>query len=207
MRSLFILFLVLLSWVASSQTQDSTASERGGPIEKSWLTLRTHPLRFIYGLNAGVDVRLSDRVLIGFTFQNYNRDFMSPEFAPLDVKLTDAKGYLWDVQLYIETHTVAFHGPRFALKAVTFADWEYTDEDAVTYVIWRDQQNWYLTYTLGLRRIESGMNVMVYATAGAVVYRAFETNSLKDPPNTSQSGLFEHVYPHVLIGVSLGYSF
>lgn len=174
---------------------------------KSWVTLRTHPLRFIYGLNAGIDIRLSDRVLIGVTYQNYNRDFMSPEFAPLDVKLTDASGYLWDLQVYIETHTVAFHGPRIALKAVTFDDWDYTDEDGVTYSIWRDQQNWYLTYTWGLRRIEKGMNVMVYATAGAVVYRAFETNTLVDPPNTSQSGLFEHVYPHMLVGVALGYSF
>lgn len=173
---------------------------------KSYVTLRTHPLRFIYGWNVGLDVRLSDKWLIGILYQNYSKDFISPESTPYYVALKNANGYLWDVQLYRETHTVAFHGPRLAFKRVTFSNWEYTDNSGEAYSIWRDQQNWYASYTVGIRKIEPGFNVMTFLSLGAVYYKAFESQALTRSPYTSQHGLFEHVYPHVLVGVALGWS-
>lgn len=202
MRKALLYMAILLSAGLGAQV-DSTDS---GPIRKSWVSLRVHPLRFIYGLNGGLDVRLTDNSLIGFTYQNYSRDFMSPYFAPSEVALHPANGHYLDVQLYLETHTVAFHGPKVGLKAVTFPNWTWTSDEAESYYIWRDQQSWYLTYSVGFRKLEKGFHVMMYATAGALYFRANEMKVKVDGTEPAQNIRLDHVYPYVMVGVGLGWA-
>lgn len=198
MHTKVVILLMFLSTACFGQTDTADI----GPRPKAWVSLRIHPLRFLYGLNGGIDVRLSEHSAIGFTYVNHLRDFLSP-LNTSELELAEGRGSTMVVQLYLERKQVVFHGPRIAVKDITFPTSEYIDsETEEPYSLWRDQQNWYGSYSVGLRRVDRGFYIMSSATLGAVWMRAKEFD-------TRQGAVEEvsRIYPHFLIEVGLGWSF
>lgn len=196
MKRLALMMCLMLSLSGWSQS-DSTR------LEKAFVTLRIHPFRFVYGLNVGADVRLGEKTLIGFMVQGQNRDFVSPMSDRSQNEIKPAVGWMADLQLYLEFKNVLFHGPRVAMKEVTFNNVEWVDgETADEFSTTLDQQNIYLTYSLGLRRGFKGFHIMTYATVGGVMIRYSEYDS-----RTQHFETGERFSPHIIGGLSLGWNF
>lgn len=205
MRAILLVFFLFIGSVGFAQT-DTILKPKIKDNKKAWVSLRIHPMRMIYGLNGGIDVRITNKFLVGFSYVDHKRDFMSPFNDPWSIELRpvdpDPVSFMADVQLYFETRQVVFHGPRFALKRLTFETADWVDDDTEeTYQLWRDQQNWYLSYSVGFRRIDRGFFVMAYATAGAVLMRANEYDSRE-----ASFEFRENVLPYVMVGIGVGWS-
>ncbi len=175
-------------------------------VDKGHVTFRIHPARFLYGLHGGMDVRIGSNTLIGFTYQNYNRDFISP-IRTLELDLRAGNGNFWALQLYFETRNVVYHGPRIAVKEISFEQSTYGDADDSegTYTLSRDQLNWYLSYSAGYRRINKGFFVQGGVTAGFVWFQATDIYQL-DTDTSPRVVSANQIYPHVLFELAIGWT-
>ncbi len=196
MRTCMVILFLMCSIIGRAQN-DSL-----GPAPKAWVSLRIHPVRFLYGLNGGIDFRLTDHSAIGVTYVNHLRDFLSP-LNTNELELTVGNGHSFFAQLYLERAQVVFHGPRIGLKTITFPTTQYIDSDSGDpYFLWRDQLNYYGSYSFGLRRVDQGFYVMSCVTAGVVFMQVNEWDS-----RVGESQFADVIYPHLMMEVGLGWSF
>lgn len=203
MKKFWLLVMIVMSSQVMWAQQDSTAETYG---RKGYVTVRLHPARLLYGLNGGLDVRLTDRVLVGFLYQNYDRDFISP-IRTLDIDLKPGSGYFISTQLYIESRQVAFQGPRIAYKNISFplATYGDADDSEGTYDMARAQENWYFTYTYGYKRVDPGFYLSAAVTAGLVWFRATDEYTYEDVP-TVEVEHANQIYPHVMLELAIGFT-
>ncbi|NVK05186.1 MAG: hypothetical protein HWD92_10195 [Flavobacteriia bacterium] len=202
MRRIVLILLCICSSIGVfAQSQDSISVP-----EKGWVTLRIHPARFLYGLNGGIDFRVGRNTIIGGTYQNHNRDFITP-IRTLELDLREADGHFAEVHMYFETNNVVFHGPRLGAKLISFPRSTYGDADDVegVYELARDQQNLYATYSLGYRRVDRGFFVSANVTAGFVWFQAKDFYQLGGSDNIEVVSA-NQVYPHVLLELGVGWT-
>lgn len=200
-KGLLILLCALSSFLPLAQEVDSVSA-----IEKGWVTLRIHPARFLYGLNGGIDVRVGPNTLIGGTYQNHNRDFISP-IRTLELDLREADGHFAEGHMYFETNRVVFHGPRLGMKVVSFERSTYGDADDVegVYELARDQQNLYATYSVGYRRVDKGFFVSANVATGFVWFQAKDFYQLSGSDRIEVVSASQ-IYPHVLLELAIGWT-
>lgn len=198
-------FYILLCVMGFQTLQGQEADSLFAP-DKGWVTFRIHPARLLYGLNVGMDVRVGPNTLIGGTYQNHNRDFITP-IRTLELDLREADGHFAELHLYFETNRVMFHGPRIATKVVSFPRSTYGDADDVegVYELARDQQNWYATYSWGYRRIDRGFFVSANVTAGLVWFQAKDFFQLSGS-SSIEVETASQVYPHILLELAIGFT-
>ncbi|KAB2807018.1 hypothetical protein [Phaeocystidibacter luteus] len=194
--------LLLMSFGATALAQSDTTL----PGRKNYVTFRIHPARLLYGFNSGFDFRIGKNAMFGVLYQYHGRDFISP-IRTLEIDLRPSQGHFLAAQLYLETRTVMWHGPRIAVKDITFPTSTYGDADDAegTYELARDQQNWYATYSFGLKRIDPGFYVSANVTAGLVWFRAKDVYRLEGEQNYNVVEA-NQIYPHILLELAIGFS-
>lgn len=176
---------------------------------------KTYPLRYLYGVNAGVDVLVKNGWWVGLMYGDHDRAMVWSNEMALPELMT-AKGFTMRLNVFHqEPGEIFYQGGYFGIKSIQVDSASFEPNEDFVFVgtgqafLTREQWNTYFGYRLGLRKQTLGFGVDWFFAVGAV-YR-----QVNDVVYTVSNGLpggsqvdvefisNYHWLPHVMTGLAI----
>jgi hypothetical protein len=207
-RKYFIYFLLLKLFVLAGASNLSAQHSQG-------VSVKTYPLRFVYGFNAELTYWAKNDNLVSVLYQNHQKDYFTlpgysfdfnslPSLEPAD-GFTGYLSYLF--HLSHSGQVSFFMGPSLGLKQVEGKTTE-SNINGPTRDVLIDQQNAYYLGRFMLRVPIESFFLEAYFQFGAVNIQWEATYFNPDGTVHFVDDSYQNYWlPHVLGGIALGYHF
>lgn len=196
-----LIFVIIFSNRASAQEEENEP-----PL--ATVVVKTYPLRYLYGVNAGIDLRITERFWIGAILQHHQRDILFLKHNLPFPGLYDVDGYAMTLRFVFQSDDVFFHGPELGIKRILGTDLKQHNDFEPVFENRKEIQA-HLAYTLGLRKQTRGLGMELYATGG-LKFKQFHREFFRDRDGQMESlygGLesFNEFWPYVLAGLAFSF--
>lgn len=143
------------------------------------ITFKLHLLRFVYGPNLGIDVRVGQNTWVGVMYNYHFWDYVTVGFPEAEYFAMEAL----PKHERVDGHTVrahlifqkddswGYHGPAIGYKQIVGTDLKENSLGQLYETSLREdreQQNFYLNYTFGMRKPYKYFGMDIYLTTGLV---------------------------------------